>query len=75
MSKFQVSSSNGLGVMIFWRYFHKGAVNESVNHGGVCITTPATPDLLKILNLLLAYIFGEATGDHYVVTVSAKGNL
>ena len=52
VSKFQVPSSNGLGVMMFWRYFHKGWlsdwINESMNDGGVCRTAPATPGLLII---------------------------
>ena len=50
VSKFQVPSFNGLGVMMFWRLVGKGSVNqwinEWMNHDGVCRTAPATPGLL-----------------------------
>ena len=40
LSNFQLSSSYGLGVKVFWRYFHKSSVI-------VCRTAPATPGLLN----------------------------
>ena len=46
LSKFQVPSSYGLGVKIFWRYFGKRVtqfINLSINNKGVCRTAPATP--------------------------------
>ena len=46
VSKFQVPSSNGLGVMMFWRYFHKGWLSQQMSNGAVCRTAPATPGLL-----------------------------
>ena len=46
--KLQLSSSYGLGIMMFWGSGGKGSVNESVSNGGVCRTSPATPGLLII---------------------------
>ena len=39
-----------------WRYFHKGWLNELINHGGVYRTAPATPGLLKISCIVLFLI-------------------
>ena len=44
--KFKLPSSYALGVKVFWRYFHKGRVTESMNHKGVCRTALTTPGLL-----------------------------
>ena len=48
VSKFQLPSSYGLGVKVFWRYFHKRSLThwltDSVYHEGVFRTAP---DLLK----------------------------
>ena len=33
---------------MFWTYFHKGWLNQSMNHEGACRTAPATPGLLNI---------------------------
>ena len=41
----KLSSSHGLGVKVYWRYFHKPWVNLIID--GVCKTAPATPGLLK----------------------------
>ena len=49
---FQLCISDSLGAKIFWRYFHKGWLTESVNQlmndKGVCRTAPATPGLLVL---------------------------
>ena len=56
LSKVQVPSSNNLGVMMVWRFGGKGSINEWINewmnNKCVCITTPATPGLLKIASLV-----------------------
>ena len=43
-------SSYGLRVKVFWRYFHKGWVSESIykllSDNGVCRRAPATPGML-----------------------------
>ena len=46
--KLQLPISYGLGVKVFWRYFHKGWLTDWVNYEGVCRTAPATSGLLKI---------------------------
>ena len=48
LSKFQFSSSNNLGLMMFWRSGGKGWMSDSVNYEAVCRTAPATPGLLII---------------------------
>ena len=50
LAKFKLSSSNGLGVMIFGRIGKKGWLTEWMNEsdGGVCRTALVTPGLLKI---------------------------
>ena len=45
LSKFQVSSSYGLGVKVFW-----------ISEEGVCRTAPATPGLLNIEVLIKSLI-------------------
>ena len=45
LSKFNLPSSYGLGVKVFWRYFNKWWIADLIN---VCRTTPATPGLLTI---------------------------
>ena len=50
LSKLQLSTSNGLGVMMFWRSGGKGSlsdsVKESTNQKAVWRTNPATPGML-----------------------------
>ena len=46
LSKFQLSSSNSLGFMIFWRSGGKGSLSKLTNDKAVCRTAPATPGLL-----------------------------
>ena len=50
LSKFQIPSSYGLGLMMFWRFGGKGWLNQWTNEWisdkGVCRTAPATPGLL-----------------------------
>ena len=48
LSKFQLSSSYGLGVTVHWRYFHKGSVTDLIINKGVCRTAPATLGLLNM---------------------------
>ena len=45
-SKFQLSSSYGLGVMMFWRSGGKGSLDQLMSDGGNCRTARATPGLL-----------------------------
>ena len=51
LSKLQLLSSYGLGVKVFWRYFHKWWLThwltQLMSDKGVCRTTMATPGLLK----------------------------
>ena len=47
LSKCQLSSSSGLGLTVFWIYFHKPSLTYLINDEAVCRTAPATPDLLK----------------------------
>ena len=46
LSKFQLSSSNGLGFMMLWISGGKGSLTELMNHEAVYRTGPATPGLL-----------------------------
>ena len=46
VSTFQVPSSNGLRVMLFWRFGGKWWPSDWANYDGVCRTAPATPGLL-----------------------------
>ena len=49
LSKFQLPSSYGLGLTVFWRYFGKRLtqwLNQSINYEAVYRTAPATPGLL-----------------------------
>ena len=48
--QFQLSSSNGLGVMMFRRFGGKGSLIQSVSDEAVCRTAPATPGLLKTVS-------------------------
>ena len=48
LSKFQLSSSNGLGFLMLWISGGKGSLNQSVSNGGDCRTAPAAPGLLSI---------------------------
>ena len=45
LSKFQLSSSSGLGLTVLWIYFHKPSLTL-VNDEAVYRTAPATPGLL-----------------------------
>ena len=45
LSKYQLSSSSGLGLTVPWIYFHKPSVT-SLNYEAVYRTAPATPGLL-----------------------------
>ena len=47
LSKFQLSSSNGLGVMMCWRSGGKGSLTQLINHEAVCRAAPATLGLLN----------------------------
>ena len=49
LSKCQVPSSNGLGVKVFWSYFHKLWVTQFMSGEGVFRTAPASPGLLITL--------------------------
>ena len=40
LAKFQLSSSNGLGVMMFLRLGGKGSLTNLISDGGVCRTAP-----------------------------------
>ena len=51
VSKLQPSSSNGFGVMIFWRFGGKASVTDLFNDQVVCRTAPATLGLLIIYML------------------------
>ena len=51
LSKFQLSSSNGLGFMMLWISGGKGSVTRSVNDEAVCRTAPATPGLLNTMTV------------------------
>ena len=46
VSKCHVFSSNGLGVMMFWRLGGKGWLSQWINYKVVCRTAKATPGLL-----------------------------
>ena len=48
LSKFQLSSSNGLGFMMLWISGGKGSLTQWINHEAVCRTAPATPGRLII---------------------------
>ena len=68
LSKFQLSSSNGLGFMMLWISWGKGLINQSISHGGVCRTAPATPGLLnrareKTKTVLKSHWHGEQLGN------------
>ena len=60
LSKFQLSSSSGLGLTVLWIYFHKPSanqlINELINDEAVYRTAPATPGLL-ITNQIAHYAF------------------
>ena len=47
LSKFQLSSSNGLAVMMLWISGGKGSLTDWINYEAVCRTAPATLGLLK----------------------------
>ena len=47
LSKFQLPSSYGLGVMMFWRFGGKGSLTELMCNKSDCRTAPATPARLK----------------------------
>ena len=40
LSKFQVPSSDTLGVKVFWRYLNRGWPTDLINHKGVCRKLP-----------------------------------
>ena len=46
LSKFQLSSSSGLGLTVFWIYFHKTSVSQLLIDEPVYRTARATPGLL-----------------------------
>ena len=49
LSKLQLSSSNGLGVMTFEDLEEKDdSLNQLISGGGVCRKAPATPGLYKV---------------------------
>ena len=47
LTKFQLSSSYGLGRTVSARFWTKGWPTHLINYGGVCRTAPATPGLLN----------------------------
>ena len=52
VSKFQVTSSNGLGILMSWRFGKKKIsyiINQWLNYKGVWTTAPASPGLFKSL--------------------------
>ena len=55
LSKFKLSSSNGLGYMMLWISGGKGSlselINQWINDEAVYRTAPATPGLLNILQV------------------------
>ena len=51
ISKFQVPSSNGLGVLMFWRFGGKAWVTELLIDKSVCRAAPDTPGLLNSNNV------------------------
>ena len=48
LSKFQLPSSSGLWIMIFWRLWGKGWLIDLMSDEADCRTAPATPGLLNI---------------------------
>ena len=54
LSKFQLSSSNGLGVMLLWIYFNKPSLTL-MNHEAVCRTAPATLGLLITIEFCCSF--------------------
>ena len=46
LSKFQLPTSYRLRVRVYWRYIHKGWLNELISDRSVCRTATATPGLL-----------------------------
>ena len=53
LSKFQLPSSYGLGVLMFWRFGGKGRVTRLMNDKGVYRTAPTTPGLLISIYMYL----------------------
>ena len=49
LSKFQLPSSFGFGLTVFWIYFHKPWLSYLMSHKAIYKTAPATPGLLNIL--------------------------
>ena len=49
LSTFQVPSSYGFGVNVFWRFGGKGSLSYLVNDKAICKTAPATPGMLNTL--------------------------
>ena len=68
LSKFLLSSSHSLGVMMFWRFGGKGSLTHFMSNGGVCRTAPATPGLLKTFkqNETKTFLFCEKPSGTFV---------
>ena len=53
ISIFQLPSSYGLGVKVFWIYFHISWLSQWMNDKGVCRTALATPGRVIIESILM----------------------
>ena len=64
LSKFQLSSSNGLGFMMLLISGGKGCLNQLINQSisdeAVCKTAPATPGLLIMLPIINHMVASES---------------
>ena len=50
LSKFQLPSSYGFGMKVFWRYFHKGWMSQLINHLQRCLwNSPGYTGSLKYI--------------------------
>ena len=64
--KFQIPSSYGLVVTVFWRYFHKGWVSDFISDEGICRIAPTKPvntQPITILPILLEATCRSYQGD------------
>ena len=59
VSKFQVRSSNGLVVMMFWRLGGKEWLSELFYPEGVCRTAPATLGLVNMSEILISSTWNQ----------------
>ena len=73
LSKYQLSSSNGLEAMMFWISEGKGWLTHSLNDEAVCRRAPATPGLLN--NIMSTNIFYLPCFVHQFKTIFFLFNL